>query len=82
MCQPYILYDVNASKFLDSVTNYKEKLSKKNASTEKELQSKTNIVSKAAKTISKHKYWIIGGIVLIGVAATVVIVKKKRSSVL
>ena len=82
LCQPYILYDVNASKFLDSVTSYKEKLSKKNASTEKELQGKTNIVSKAAKTISKHKYWIIGGIVLIGVAATVVIVKKKRSSVL
>ncbi len=82
LCQPYILYDVNAANFLDSVTKYKEKLTKENASTEKELQNKTNIVSKAAKTISKNRYWIIGGIVLIGVVATVIIVKKKRSSVL
>ena len=39
LCQPYILYDVNAANFLDSVTKYKEKLTKENASTEKELQN-------------------------------------------
>lgn len=82
LCQPYILYDVSASNFLKSVNEYKEKLADAKASSEEEIQTKNNIVSKTAKTISKHRYWIIGIILLGGIVATVIIIKKKRSSVL
>lgn len=81
LCQQYIVYDVSATRFLESVTNYKADLAENNSES-KEEEVEPSIISKAASKISKYKYWIVGGILLVGVIVTIIVIKKKRSSVL
>lgn len=81
LCQQYISYEISADKFLENVNNYKEKL-EQSGNTEQEDEVKPSIISTAASKVSKYKYWIVGGIILVGVIITIIVVKKKRSSVL
>ena len=77
MCQRFVNYDIDASKFLDSVTRYKESLEEEE--TKKIEKGETGIVTAATKTISKHKNLVIGLVLIIGAVVTVLVLKKRRS---
>ena len=77
LCQPYITYDFDATTLFDKVSEYKAKLME---SKEIDFEEDNNgAFSGALSGISKHKYLIVGIIVAAGVAATVVILRRKKS---
>lgn len=78
LCQQYTTFDVDGATFYDKVDEYKAKLLTLEEAGEVELDN-TGIVSEAISTVSKHKYAIVGVVVAIGVALTIIVLKRKRS---
>lgn len=74
LCQEYITFNIDGSTFYDSVDSYKEKLS----NSESDPTVVDTITSTTLNNVSKYKYFIVGGIVALGVVATIVIIKRKR----
>lgn len=80
LCQQFVTYDIEGSTFMNRVQDYKAKLLSNDADKEGiKTDDNTNIVSKAVSSISKHKYIVVGGIVLVGVIVTIFILKRKKS---
>ena len=77
MCQTFVNYDIDASKFLDSVTKYKESLANKD--TKKIEEGKAGFVTKTTKAIANHRFLIIGLVLIAGAVGTVLVIKKRRS---
>ena len=78
LCQKYVTYNIDNSTFLDNITKYKEKLSKNNE--EGNVEDNTSVVNKAIKSVSKYRYAIASVIIIAGIAITIVIIKKRRST--
>ncbi len=77
LCQPYITYDFDATTLFDKVTEYKAKLLE---AKEVDFDEDNNgAFSNALSGISRYKYVVVGVIVAIGVIATVLILKRKKS---
>jgi hypothetical protein len=77
MCQTFTSVNIDSSKFLKSVTEYKESL--ENKETAKVEKGELGIVAGTKKVVSKNKFVIIGLVLIAGAIATVVVIKKKRS---
>ena len=77
MCKTFISYDIDGSKFLSSVNEYKQSLEEKEIDQAKE--GKTSITAATAKAVSKHKFLILVIVLVAGAVATVLVIKKKRS---
>lgn len=78
LCQRYVTYDIDESTFASNIKKYREKLDEK--ANEKDEENNTSVVSKTVNSIAKYKFIVAGVIVLAGVVATVIVVKKKRSA--
>ena len=77
LCQPYVMTVYTGADFYDKVETYKAKMLENNAV---ETDDDNNSVMTAAFSgVKKHKYLIVGVVVAIGVIATVVILKRKKS---
>ena len=77
MCKTFVSYDVDGAKFLNNVTAYKE--SQEEDATENIKEGKTSVTAKAAKTVSKYKFLILGIVLVAAVVGTVLVIKRKRS---
>ena len=77
MCKTFVNYNIDGSKFLKSVTDYKEGLEEKE--NEQVKEGKTSVVAVTAKAVSKHKGLIIGIALVIAVVCTVLVIRRKRS---
>lgn len=77
MCNTFVSYDIDGAKFLSSVNAYKESL--ENDDKEQAREGKTSVTAAAAKAVSKHKFLILGIVLLAGVVATILVIKRKRS---
>ena len=84
MCQRYILNDFDGTSFYKAVSDYKEKkLAQENELNENgEIKDNNSSIVKIAKKVSDNKLLVSGVIIGIGVIITVVILIKKRRSVL
>ena len=77
LCQPYVMTQYTGADFFDKVETYRTKMLENNAI---ETEDDNNSIMTAAFTgVKKHKYLVVGVIVAIGVVATVVILKRKKS---
>lgn len=77
MCQRFVNYDIDASRFLNDVTKYKESLANKD--TKKIEEGKAGFVTKTTKAIANHRFLIIGLVLIAGAVGTVLVIKKRRS---
>ena len=77
MCKTFVSYDVDGAKFLNNVTAYKEAQEKKG--TEQAQEGKTSVTAATAKAVSKHKFLILGIVLIAAVVGTVLVIKRKRS---
>lgn len=78
LCQEYTTFEVDGSTFYNKVDEYKAKLLTLEEAGNVELDN-TGLVSSAISTVSKHKYAIVGVVVAIGVALTIIVIKRKKS---
>lgn len=78
LCHQYVNFDVDGNTFLKNTEAYKAKLSKTSSSTTKDKDKKTT-VNKTLSSISDNKIYVIGGILLIGVVVTVLILRRRNS---
>ena len=77
LCQPYITFDVDENTFFNKVSAYSAKMAE---AKEVDMEEDNNsVVSKTLTAVSKHKYLVVGIVVAVGVAATVLIIKRKKS---
>ncbi len=80
LCQDYTTYQIDGSTFYDKVDEYKAKLlAQEENKNGIDLDDNTGIISKTVSTVSKNKYIIAGVLVIAGVAATIYILKRKKS---
>ena len=79
LCAPYTTYNIDGSTFYDKVADYKEKLN--NQEIVGEDDSNNGVVSQTISTLSKYKYVIVGVIVAVGVAITVIVIRRKKSAI-
>lgn len=79
LCQEFITFDINSSTFYSNIERYKENLSSNGYNTNPTIRDNTTPASKTVSTISKYKYLIVGTIVVLGVLATIFIMKRKKS---
>ena len=75
LCQKYINFDVDSTKFLDNVTKYKEK---GNKNTDKESTNSQKTVNKTINTISNNKYLIVAIIIAAGIVASYFVIKTNK----
>lgn len=81
LCQQYVMFNIDYSTFTADVEKYKAKLdSQKNNGDEINLGDNNSIINKTFSSISKYKYVIVVGIILVGVSVTVIVLKKKGSA--
>lgn len=79
LCQPLITYDIKNVDYVASVSEYKEKLA--NQQSKPALENKSDSESGVAGFVSKNKYLIVGIVVAIGIALTIVVLKRRGSAV-
>lgn len=79
LCQPLITYDIKNVDYVTSIQEYKEKLA--NQQSKPALENKSDGESGVAGFVSKNKYLIVGIVVAVGIALTVVVLKKRGSAV-
>ena len=79
LCQPYVTTEVGSADFFDKVENYKAKMLKNEVI--KVDEDNNNVITATFTGVKKHKYLIVGIVVGIGVVATVLILKRKKSEV-
>ena len=77
MCKTFVSYNVDGAKFLSSVKSYKESQGKDG--TEQAKEGKTSVTAATAKAVSKHKFLILGIVLIAAVVGTVLVIKRKRS---
>ncbi len=77
LCHQYINFDVDAENFLKNTNNYRAKLEKSSNSSKSDDKSNKSSINKALSTVSDNKIYIIGGILLIGVVITVLILRRR-----
>lgn len=81
LCQQYVMFNIDYSTFTTDVEKYKARLdAQKTNGDEINLGDNNNVVSKTFSSISKYKYFIVIGIIAIGVVVTVVVLNKKGSA--
>ena len=78
LCQEYTTFEVDGATFYNKFDEYKAKLLTLEEAGDMELDN-NGIVSTAISIVSRHKYAIVGVVVAIGVALTIIIVKRKKS---
>lgn len=76
LCLRFTTYDVDGATFYDRIDEYKAKMLEQNENTANE---ENNTLSETMSNISKYKYVIVGIIVAVGVIATVLIIRRKKS---
>ncbi len=76
LCQEFVTSPVDGATFYDKVDAYKAKLLEQGGNKE---EDNTGTVNKVFANASKYKYLIVGVIVALGVAITVVIIKRKEN---
>ena len=76
LCLRFTTYNVDGATFYDRVDEYKAKMLEQKEST---VNGENNTLSETMNNISKYKYVIVGIIVAVGVIATVLIVRRKKS---
>ena len=74
LCQEYITFDINKDRFFDQVNDYKEN----GAANADVLIDQTSALNKIVASQSKAKYFIVGILLVGGIAATYFIVKNNR----
>ncbi len=80
LCHQFINFDVDGANFLSNVESYKAKLEKNKIANANEDKDKTSITAqKVLKKVSDNKFAIIGGILVIGVVVTVLILRRRNS---
>lgn len=79
LCQEYITFDINSATFYSNIDSYKERLANNVNDNNPTIRDNTTPANKTVSTISKYKYLIVGTIVVLGVLATIFIMKRKKS---
>lgn len=74
MCRQFITTTIDSSDFYKIVNDYKEKLDDRNLTEEKNINIADNTITK----FSKYKYFIIGGIIAIGIIVTIIIIIRRE----
>lgn len=84
MCQRYILNDFDGASFYSAAEEYRnKKLAQENEMLDNgDIKENTSSVSKIAKKVSDNKLLVSGVVIAIGVIITIVILIKKKRSVL
>ena len=77
LCHQFINFDIDGNNFLKNTENYRTKVEKGSTSNKNSTENKSTI-NKALTKISDNKIYIIGGILLIGVVITVVILRRRN----
>ncbi len=77
LCQEFVTSPVDGSTFYDKVDAYKAKLLEQGDGKD---EDNTGTVNKVFANASKYKYLIVGVVVALGVAITVVIIKRKENT--
>lgn len=79
LCQPLVTYDIKNVDYSKNISEYKEKLA--NQQSKPALENKSDSESGVAGFVSKNKYLIVGIVVAIGIALTIVVLKRRGSAV-
>ena len=74
LCKQFVTSQVDGATFYDKVNAYKAKKAE-----QIELEEENGVIGKTLKNFSKYKYLIVGVIVALGVALTVVVIKRKEN---
>ena len=77
LCHQFINFDIDGNNFLKNTENYKAKVGKTSVNNSDNAKSKSTI-NKTLTKISDNKIYIIGGILLIGVVITFVILRRRN----
>ena len=79
LCKEYVDFDIDDATATETIKKYKEKLESGELD-EEEIKDNTSIFSKTISNISDNKYIYAGIIVVIGVAITIVIIRRRRNT--
>ena len=79
MCQKYISYNIDPSRFTAEINEYKEKLAEQQNGSDVEIEDNNTIPNRLADAVSDYKFIIVGAIVAAGILITVIILKRKKS---
>lgn len=79
LCQPLITYDIKNVDYDKAIAEYKEKLA--NQENKPALENKGSNNNGVAGFVSKYKYLIVGFVVAVGIALTVIVLKRRGSVV-
>lgn len=79
LCQQFTTYEVDGATFYDKVDEYKAKLLTLDKDVDLDEEDNNSVISQAFSTVSKYKYIVVGALVVIGVVATIFILKRKKS---
>ena len=77
LCQPLVTYDIKDVDFAKEIDGYKKRLSEQE--NKKALEKKSDENGGIAGVISKNKYIIVIVVLAVGIAATVIVLKKRGS---
>ena len=78
LCQPYVTFEIDDSVALKTIDEYIKKQETKQKNEEKE-KGNTSVISKTLTGFSNHRKIFSVVIILIGVCATVLILRKRKS---
>jgi hypothetical protein len=78
LCKEYVTFDIDSSTFYTNIDSYRKNLEAYEGE-DPDIKDNNTPVSKTATAISRYKYLIVGIIVVIGVLATIYIIKRKKS---
>lgn len=77
LCQEYINFEIDDAKFLNSVTTYKERISKKEIKNNDDSnETVNNPINKTFNIVSDGKYLLVALILIVGILFTFMIIKK------
>ena len=80
LCQPYVTFEINDDVAMKTIANYIEKKESQEEKNEKaENSSNNNIISKTITSFSDHKVYFSLIVIAIGVVATVLVLRKRKS---
>ena len=78
-CQEFVSYDFEVGNYIKDIEDYKEKLAKQGVKdADKDSVANKGVVSKAVKKVSDNKWIVLAIIIVIGLAITFVLAKKRK----
>ena len=82
MCQKYISYNIDPTRFTSEINEYKERLAEQQNGADVDVEDNNTVPSKLADAVSDNKFIIVGVIVVAGILVTFIVLQRRKKSVL